>query len=124
VLVVLLLVRCHCVTYVTGTVTVIIKELVFFLWLHILSVIIVLFGLHCKWLWFVYRILSVVIVLCSHNNFVLCCHWLQFRLREAPPKKSALVGDIVRISPDLPSPSCGQLCDLSFSTRYPQKKSI
>jgi len=96
VLVVLLLVRCHCVTYVTGTVTVIIKELVFFLWLHIMSVIIVLcllvfivsgYGLELVILLFVYRILSVLIVLCLHKIFVLCCHWLQFRLREAPPKK-------------------------------------
>jgi hypothetical protein len=77
VLVVLLLVRCHSVTYVTGTVTVIIKELVFFLWLHIMSVIIVLcllvfivsgYGLELVILLFVYRILSVM--LCLYLNLV------------------------------------------------------
>ena len=37
-------------------------------------------------------------------------------------KKSDLVGDIVHNCPDpSPPPSCGQLCDLSFLTRYPQK---
>lgn len=58
-LVVLSLVRCHCVTYVTGTVTVIIKEFnsltnsLFFVVTYYVSYNCPLsFGLHCKWLWF------------------------------------------------------------------------